>query len=50
MKTKAMTRKALYELIWEGSQRNVAQQINVKSHNLKKICAEEDIPTPQAGY
>lgn len=50
MKTKAITRKALYELIWEKSLRKVAQQINVKSQYLKKICVEEDIPTPQAGY
>lgn len=50
MKTKAITRKALYDLIWEKSPRKVAQQINVKSHNLKKICAEEDIPMPQSGY
>tara|TARA_R110000764_G_scaffold42426_2_gene95562 strand:- start:298 stop:1338 length:1041 start_codon:yes stop_codon:yes gene_type:complete len=50
MKAKAITRKALYDLIWEKSLRKVAQQINVKSHKLKKICAEEDIPTPQAGY
>ena len=50
MKTNAITRKALYELIWEKSQRKVAQQINVKSQYLKKICVEEDIPTPQARY
>jgi len=50
MKTKAITRKALYDLIWERSLRKVAQLINVKSHKLKKICAEEDIPTPQSGY
>tara|TARA_R110001632_G_scaffold231702_1_gene370772 strand:- start:202 stop:1242 length:1041 start_codon:yes stop_codon:yes gene_type:complete len=50
MKTKAITRKALFDLIWEKSLRKVAQQINVKSNKLKKICAEEDIPTPQAGY
>lgn len=50
MKTKAITRKSLYDLIWEKSLRKVAQQINVKSYKLKKICVEEDIPTPQAGY
>ncbi|MBD0779293.1 hypothetical protein HPE56_15945 [Maribacter sp. ANRC-HE7] len=50
MNTEAITRKALYALIWEKSLRKVAQQINVKSQNLKKICVEEDIPTPQAGY
>ena len=41
MKTKAITGKALYDLIREKSLRNVAQQINVKSHKLKKICAED---------
>ncbi|TQO38678.1 hypothetical protein GQ41_3338 [Arenibacter algicola] len=50
MKTKAITRKALYDLIWEKSLRKVAQQINVKSHKLKNICVEEDIPTPPTGY
>jgi len=41
MKTIAITRKALYDLIWEKGLRNVAQQINVISNKLKKIFAED---------
>ena len=37
MNTKDITRKALYDLIWEKSLGKVAQQIIVKSHKLKKI-------------
>jgi hypothetical protein len=41
METKAITRKTLYDLILERGLRKVVQQINIKSHKLKYICAED---------
>ncbi len=35
MRTKAITRKAFYDLIWEKGLPIVAQQINIKSHKMK---------------
>lgn len=50
MKKTKLTRKELYDLIWNKSLKTVAQQLQTNPAAIKKICDHEYIPTPKAGY
>lgn len=45
-----MTRKQLYDEIWEISVTGISKKYNCVYTELLKICKEKDIPVPPSGY
>lgn len=45
-----ITRKQLYNEIWEISVAGVAKKYNANYNGLLKLCKEADIPIPPSGY
>lgn len=50
MKTTAVTRKDLYELVWSEPMRRLATRYGISDVGLAKICRKHDIPRPPRGY
>ena len=47
---KEFTRLELYELVWSKPVTTIAEELNVNSYVLRKICKDNDIPIPSFGY
>lgn len=45
-----ITREQLYSKIWETSAKKVAEDIGISAYVLRRICSEEKVPVPPAGY
>ncbi|KAF0183381.1 MAG: hypothetical protein IV086_17995 [Hyphomonadaceae bacterium] len=45
-----LTRRALYDLVWEKPVRTVAGELGLSDVGLKKVCTRFDIPVPHRGY
>lgn len=45
-----LTRKALYDLVWEKPVRTVAVELGISGVALKKVCARFAIPVPHRGH
>ncbi|MFV0364293.1 MAG: hypothetical protein ACK5LL_14590 [Suipraeoptans sp.] len=45
-----ITRKQLYNEIWEISVTGVAKKYNANYNDLLKLCKEADVPVPPSGY
>jgi hypothetical protein len=45
-----LTRKKLYDLVWEKPMTLLAKEFGTSSYQLIKICREHRIPTPICGY
>lgn len=50
MKSKTLTRKELYDLVWSKSVNQIAKQNNVADSDIRKICKQHNIPLPKSGY
>ncbi len=47
---KTFTRKELYDLIWSKPMTKLAKELNLSDNQLRKICKDYNIPTPEMGY
>lgn len=45
-----LTRKELYELVWENPMSKLAKKYNLSDNGLRKVCNRLDIPLPKNGY
>lgn len=45
-----VTREELYELVWSKAMLRVAEQFEVSSSYLARVCAALDVPRPERGY
>lgn len=50
MKTKTISRKELYELVWSKPLTTLANEFSYSDNGLRKICIKHNIPLPKAGY
>ncbi len=50
MKTQQVTRKELYDLVWENPLSKLAKKYNLSDNGLRKVCKKLDIPLPKNGY
>ncbi|MFN3137688.1 MAG: hypothetical protein ACE37L_08370 [Allomuricauda sp.] len=50
MKSKTISRKELYELVWATPLTQLAKQYNISDNGLRKICIKHEIPLPKAGH
>lgn len=50
MKTQEITRKELYDLVWENPMSKLAKKYNLSDNGLRKVCKRLDIPLPKNGY
>ena len=46
----SVSRKALYDLVWEKMLRGAAAELGISDVGLRKICDNNDIPRPTPGY
>ncbi len=45
-----LTRKELYDLVWENPMSKLAKKYNLSDNGLRKVCKRLDIPLPKNGY
>ncbi|MEO8236192.1 MAG: hypothetical protein ABI549_12305 [Flavobacterium sp.] len=45
-----LTRKELYDLVWENPLSKLAKKYNLSDNGLRKVCKKLDIPLPKNGY
>jgi hypothetical protein len=45
-----LTRRELYERVWQIPMRTLAKEFKISDVGLKKICDRHDVPTPGLGY
>ncbi|MEQ8939118.1 MAG: hypothetical protein RLT30_10520 [Gammaproteobacteria bacterium] len=45
-----LTRKELFDLVWEKPVQKLAQEFQISDVGLKKICTRNNIPVPPRGY
>jgi len=50
METIELTRKELYDLVWQESLTALSKKYALTYDGLRKICKNNNIPTPQNGY
>ncbi|MAU17594.1 MAG: hypothetical protein CMH46_18870 [Muricauda sp.] len=50
MKTKTISRKELYEMVWTTPLTQLAKQYNISDNGLRKICIKHEIPLPKVGH
>lgn len=50
LKKPALTRKGLYDLIWQKPVKFIAEQYQLKPHEVKNICLKNEIPMPKSGH
>jgi hypothetical protein len=50
METIQLTRKELYDLVWENPLSKLAKKYNLSDNGLRKVCKKLDIPLPKNGY
>lgn len=50
MKIIELTRKELYDLVWENPLSKLAKEYNLSDNGLRKVCKKLDIPLPKNGH
>lgn len=50
METIELTRKELYDLVWNEPMTSIAKRYKISDVGLRKICIRMEIPLPKAGY
>jgi hypothetical protein len=45
-----LTRKQLHQLVWNNTQKDLAEEFGIETSFLSKICKKYGIPTPISGY
>jgi hypothetical protein len=50
MEAKAVTREALYELVWSKPMSRLAEEFGISDVALAKTCRKHEIPIPGRGY
>jgi hypothetical protein len=50
METIEITRKELYDLVWENPLSKLAKKYNLSDNGLRKVCKKLDIPLPKNGH
>src|SRR5690242_7626806 len=45
-----LTRRQLYELVWDQPMTKLASQFGLSDVGLRKICQKHRVPTPPAGH
>lgn len=50
MQTIQLTRKELYDLVWENPLSKLAKKYSLSDNGLRKVCRKLDIPLPKNGY
>jgi len=45
-----LSRKELYELVWQESMLSLSKRYNISDVGLRKMCIRMEIPVPSAGY
>ncbi|MFV5703338.1 hypothetical protein ACM55F_15830 [Flavobacterium sp. XS2P12] len=50
METIELTRKELYDLVWENPLSKLAKKYNLSDNGLRKVCKRLDIPLPKNGH
>lgn len=45
-----LSRKELYELVWQESMLSLSKRYNISDVGLRKMCIRMEIPVPPAGY
>jgi hypothetical protein len=50
METIELTRKELYDLVWENPLSKLAKKYNLSDNGLRKVCKKLDIPLPKNGH
>jgi hypothetical protein len=50
METIQLTRKELYNLVWENPLSKLAKKYNLSDNGLRKVCKKLDIPLPKNGH
>lgn len=50
MRTKELSRKQLYDLVWSTPLSKLTLQYALSTNGIRKICKEFDIPMPDGGY
>lgn len=45
-----LTRKELYDLVWENPMSKLAKKYSLSDNGLRKVCKKLDIPLPKNGY
>lgn len=50
METIEITRKELYDLVWENPLSKLAKKYNLSDNGLRKVCKKLDIPLPKMGH
>ncbi len=45
-----LSRKELYELVWQESMLSLSRRFNLSDVGLRKMCIRMEIPLPPAGY
>ncbi len=50
MKENKVTRKELYDLVWDQPINKIAKKLKIEQQRLKEICGENKIPLPTRGY
>jgi hypothetical protein len=48
--TQVVTRKELYDLVWDTPLSKLAKKYNLSDNGLRKVCKKLDIPLPKNGY
>ena len=46
----SMSREALYDAVWSVPMTQLSRQYGITGHALRKICIQQQIPSPNAGY
>jgi hypothetical protein len=45
-----LSRRRLFELVWERPMTDLAQQFGVRARHLARACDRHDVPRPNPGY
>jgi hypothetical protein len=45
-----LSRRRLFELVWERPMTDLAQQFGVRARHLAKACDRHDVPRPNPGH